>query len=120
MTDRLFIERHDAVPVARLVGEFDITRAIAIRDALVSCLDNQDFGLVIDLQETTYLDSAGINALFEVAERLNDRQQRLVAVLPERAVVRRVVELVNLPSVMGVGETVEEAKAEIQALDERD
>jgi anti-anti-sigma factor len=116
VSDQLFVERQGSVPVARLVGEIDISRAVAIRDALVRELTNQDYGMVVDLQGTTYLDSAGINVLFELAERLDGRQQKLIAVLPDRTVVRRVVELVNLESVMGVSDTIEQAKADIEAL----
>jgi anti-anti-sigma factor len=116
MSDDLIIERQGGVPVARLIGEIDISRALAVRDALVNELTNQDYGMVIDLQETTYLDSAGINVLFDLAERLESRQQQLVAVMPDRAVVRRVAELVNLESVMGLSPTVEEATAQIDSL----
>ena len=48
------------------------------------------------------MDSAGINVLFELAERLGSRQQRVAVVLPERAVVRRVAELVCLGSKVSV------------------
>ena len=44
------------------------------------------------------MDSAGINVLFELAERLEARQQKVAVVLPERAIVRRVAELVGLGS----------------------
>ena len=113
MTDGVSIDRQDGIVVAKVSGEFDISRAVSVRDALVAALENQDFGLVVDLQGTTYLDSAGINTLFELAERLNDRQQRLVAVLPDRAVIRRVVELVKLESVMGIARTVDDARAQV-------
>ena len=116
MTDEPRIERRGGVPVAVLVGEIDLSRAARIRDQLFAAVTNQEHGMVVDLQETTYLDSAGINVLFELAERLDHRQQRLVALLPRRAVVRRVIELVDLASVMGVSETLEGAVAEIEAL----
>ena len=116
MTEQVTFERQGDIPVARLVGEVDIASAATIRDELLRALSNQDFGLVVDLQETTYLDSAGINILFELAERLDGRQQRLVAVMPDRTVVRRVVELVNLESVMGVSDSVEQAKGQIRAM----
>jgi anti-anti-sigma factor len=80
-------------------------------------MTNRDHGIVIDLQEVSFMDSAGINVLFELAERLGARQQRVAVVLPERAVVRRVAELVGLGSSVSVCETVEEAVGAIPAAD---
>ena len=117
MSEDLKLRRDDGVAVASIEGEFDIARAAAIRDALLGSLDNHDLGLVIDLGAATYLDSAGINVLFELAERLSSRQQRVIAVLPDRAVVRKVVQLVNLRSVIGISETIEAAVREIRDSD---
>ena len=80
-------------------------------------MTNRDHGIVIDLQEVSFMDSAGINVLFELAERLGARQQRVAVVLPERAVVRRVAELVGLGSSVSICETVEEAVGAIPAAD---
>jgi anti-anti-sigma factor len=113
MTEGLEIRQRDGVAVARIAGEFDISRSAPIRDELLGAIENTDLGLVVDLTGATYVDSAGINVLFEVSERLTGRQQRVVAVLPDRAVIRRVVQLVNLGSVLGISETVDEALTQI-------
>ena len=78
--------------MARLVGEVDLTRAPGIRVGLLRAVTNQDHGLVLDLRDTTYLDSAGVNVIFELAERLSARQQRLAAVVPDRAIIERVLD----------------------------
>jgi anti-anti-sigma factor len=101
------------VVVARLAPEFDIASAVGIRDALLASLSNRDHGIVIDLQEVTFMDSAGINVLFEVAERLEARQQRVAVVLPERAIVRRVADLAGLGLRVAICESVEDAIAHI-------
>ena len=79
-------------------------------------MTNQDHGLVLDLRDTTYLDSAGVNVIFELAERLSARQQRLAAVVPDRAIIERVLTLVNLRSILESHRTLEEALASIRAL----
>jgi anti-sigma B factor antagonist len=112
----LTTERHDGVAVARLSGDMDISRAAAIRNELLRLLSNLDYGLVVDLREVTYLDSAGVNVLFEVAERLASRQQALTAVVPDTALIQRVLTLVNIRSAVETHPTLDAAVASIQAL----
>jgi stage II sporulation protein AA (anti-sigma F factor antagonist) len=68
---------------------------------------------VVDLERVSFMDSAGINVLFELAERLGARQQRVAVVLPERALVRRVAELVGLGATVSVCESVDDAVGSI-------
>ncbi len=107
------IERRDGVAVARLAPDFDIAAAVGVRDSLLAALSNRDYGIVVDLGEVTFMDSAGINVLFELAERLEARQQQVAAVLPERAIVRRVAELAGLGSRIAICESVEDAAGRI-------
>ncbi len=110
------IGRESDVTVAKLAGDVDISRAEPIKVELLRAIGNEEFGLVIDLREVTYLDSAGVNVLFEVSERLSGRQQRLVLLLPDTALIQRVLELVNAKSVMDTRSTIDEAVAAIKAL----
>jgi anti-anti-sigma factor len=109
-------ERHDGIAVARLSGDVDISRAAAIRAELLRVLSNLDFGLVVDLRDVTYLDSAGVNVLFEVAERLTSRQQALAAVVPDTALIQRVLTLVNIESAVDTHPTLDGAVAAIREL----
>ncbi len=103
--------------MARLNEEFELSSAVGIREGLFGALSNRDHGIVIDLQNVTFMDSAGINVLFELAERLESRQQRVAVVLPERAVVRRVAEIVGLGARVAVCETVDDAVESIPPAD---
>jgi anti-anti-sigma factor len=116
MNQSIDLQHHDGVPVARLVGEVDLTRAPGIRVGLLRAVTNQDHGLVLDLRDTTYLDSAGVNIIFELAERLSARQQRLAAVVPDRAIIERVLELVNMRSILESHRSLEAAIGSIRAL----
>jgi anti-sigma B factor antagonist len=102
------------IPVVALSGELDLTRAPELRRQLMSAADNRDPGLVIDLSDAVYLDSAGVNVLFEMAEGLGSRQVALAVVVPEGSLVERVVELVDLGSVVRLHRTVEAAVADIE------
>jgi anti-sigma B factor antagonist len=76
---------------------------------------NEDRGLVLDLTDTTYVDSVGVSLLFELAERLAERQLKLAVVIPESGLVERVIRIVNLSAVAEVARTLDEALAAIQA-----
>jgi anti-sigma B factor antagonist len=106
---------HDGIHVMSLNGELDINRAPALRRELLGAVDNQAAGLVLDLNGATYMDSAAINVLFEVAEGLSARQVQLAVVVPEGSLVARVVSLVDLGSVARLHPTLEAAVADVRS-----
>jgi anti-anti-sigma factor len=112
------VERLDGLPVARMRGEVDALLAGEARARVEATLENADLGLVVDLSEATYLDSAGINLVFELANRLRERQQRLAVVVPDRVVIRRALELVYVDSVAPVHESVAAAAEYVRAAGE--
>lgn len=115
MTDdpRPDVGYHDSVGVVSLGGEVDIVQAQDLRKRLLGAIRNEDLGLVVDLTDATYIDSVGVSLLFELAERLAERQLRLAIVLPEAGLVQRVLTIVNLASVAEIRPTVDEALATI-------
>jgi anti-anti-sigma factor len=108
------LDRRDGVPVARLSGEVEISAAVALRERLLRAVGNQDFGLVVNLSRTTYLDSAGVNVLFDVAERLGSRQLVMALCVPPDGLVRKVVDMVAISSVASVRDTEDEAVAAVR------
>lgn len=101
------------VPVATLDGEVDMANAGDLRDALLEAVTNHAPGLVMDLSGTTYLDSAGIHVVFELARKLHSRQQQLRVVVPAGAPIRRVLTLTNVSAVAPMHERQEDAVAEL-------
>ena len=97
------------VRIVQIEGDVDTIRAPVLRDELRRQLGNDDIGLVVDLSETQYLDSAGVNMMFELAEELGDRQIGFAIVVPEGGLVERVVTLVDLASAAAVQRTVADA-----------
>jgi anti-anti-sigma factor len=83
-------------PAILLSGEIDISNAAHLARALEGSVSNLDHALVLDLSLVTYVDSAGIRVMFELARRLQAHQQRLVLVLPEGSGVRRSLTLGGL------------------------
>ena len=72
-------------------------------------LTNEAAGLVIDLSQVTYLDSVGIELLFDLARRLRTHRQRLRLVVPVDAPMRRVLELCDIDRAAPIDATVEAA-----------
>jgi anti-anti-sigma factor len=68
--------------------------------------------LVVDLTNTTYLDSAGLALLLRLAERMQARQQLLSIVVPVDSRVRRAFELTGLLSLIDVVSRSEDAMSE--------
>jgi anti-anti-sigma factor len=80
-------------------GDVDLIRAPSLRNELMAAVDNRHAGLVIDLTEVNYLDSAAVNVLFEVAEELRQHQLGFAVVVPPESLVEKVVTMVDLRSV---------------------
>jgi anti-anti-sigma factor len=98
-----------SVPVAHFAGDLDASTAVSLHGRLLKAVQNRDVGLVMDLSDTRYVDSAGINLLFELAELLQARQLALAVVVPEGGLVERVLSMVDLSSVAGVHRSVDAA-----------
>ena len=107
----LTFDEDGVAPVAHVTGEVDASNAAELRIALVDRLSNDARGLVLDLSETSYLDSTGISLLFELARGLAARRQVLRLVVPRTAPIRRVLELCDVDSVAPLDEGSEDSLA---------
>jgi anti-sigma B factor antagonist len=110
---RLEDEWHDEVPVARLHGEVDASNVKEIGDRLRGLLSNRSVAMVVDLSQTTYLDSAGINLLFALGEEMRGRQQRLGLVVAQDSPIARMIDLTGLNQSVPVHQTLPDALAEV-------
>ena len=110
-TADIAIERHDDWIVARVGGELDMSNCSYVRDELTRSIPPDAHGMVVDLSETIYLDSAAIELLFELARRLARHRQDLRIAMPGDSPLRRVLELTDVRAVAPVHPTVEAAVA---------
>jgi anti-anti-sigma factor len=53
------------VPVARVAGEVDLANAARLRQELMALATDDVDGLVVDVTDVPYADSAGIRVLFD-------------------------------------------------------
>ena len=89
-----------SVPVCEIQGELDASNVEHVREQIIEAATSEAPGMVIDLTETTYLDSAGVRILFELARRLRSRRQELRIAVPADGIVRRVLVLTALGDVV--------------------
>ncbi|HEX5620016.1 MAG TPA: STAS domain-containing protein [Solirubrobacteraceae bacterium] len=93
---RITDEHHGNIPVVAIAGEIDASNAEEIAERLRAALSNRSEALVVDLSGTTYIDSAGLNILFELATALRERQQELHLVVAQPSPIARMVAIVGL------------------------
>lgn len=95
----LEVSERDGVVIAGLTGEIDSSNAAELKLALSERLPSAATALALDLGGVTYLDSSGIQLLFELGRRLSARRQRLRLVVPDGAPTRRVLDLCAIEAV---------------------
>jgi anti-anti-sigma factor len=86
----------EKVVTASVSGEIDISNSRLVARDLTTAVPNDAMGLVLDLTGVEYLDSSAVQIMFELAERLESRQQRLVFVVPDDSPLQRMLRVVTL------------------------
>lgn len=97
------------IPVARVAGEIDLANAAGVRDDILAVDIDDVNGLVVDLTEVSYLDSAGVSALFEVARRIRQRDQTLAVTLPVDSPLRRLLKITGFQQAAPICDSTEAA-----------
>lgn len=93
-------------PALRVRGELDIATAPRLAEAVESQLSQQPLSLVVDLTDTTFLDSSGARQLARTARRAAADDVALEVVCPRtNRPVRLVVDLLELRAVVPIVES---------------
>jgi anti-anti-sigma factor len=93
---RIVDEFQDDVRIITIEGEIDASNAREIAGRLRAAMTNHGTALVVDLTPTTYIDSAGINVLFQLGAELGERQQELHVVVAAASPIARMLAIVGL------------------------
>jgi anti-anti-sigma factor len=105
----LQIDHFNQVPVARLPTDVDAANASALAERLAASVGQQARDLVVDLTHTRYIDSAGIDMLFRLHQRLGQRRASLCLVIMPNSPLARLADIVALPTVIPVHADVGDA-----------
>ena len=106
-------EREGDVPIVVIEGEIDASNTPEINGRLRDALSNQAAVLLVDLTETTYIDSAGINVLFKLGVELGERQQELHLVVAPNSPIARLLAIVGLNEAVATHPSREAALAAV-------
>ena len=102
--------------IARLVGEVDASNSAELSEALHAAVpDARTRGLVLDLSETTYLDSTAVRLVFTLDQELKARKRQLRLGVPKGAAVEKVLSLTRVLWTVPRDETVEAALARLRS-----
>jgi anti-anti-sigma factor len=98
----LAIERRDRLVLATLSGEIDLSNAADVRRELTEALESEDAALVLDLTPTTFVDSAGLQVIFELQTLLREHRQDFHLVVPPHGQPWRTLDVVGVHRVANV------------------
>ena len=112
---RVDVEADGDVVVATLAGDVDLSNTAAVAGVVLNAVPNDACGLVVDLSLTRYLDSSGIQMLFEFTRLLEAGRQSIALVIGPESPVRTLVELTGLHHAAAVRATRDEAVAAVRA-----
>jgi anti-sigma B factor antagonist len=108
-------ESRDANVIVRIEGDVDAANAAGVLDQVTRVLTNFVEGLVLDLSGTRHLDSAGIQMLLDLDERLRSRGQHLSVYVTREQPLRLTLTLFELERAFPLADSLEEAMAKIES-----
>jgi anti-anti-sigma factor len=79
--------------VARVTGEIDMSNAEEMGATVIGATPTDAQGVILDLSDVDYLDSAGIYVIYGMRASLQARGQTLILVIPERSPVHDALRL---------------------------
>lgn len=102
-------EREGSIAIALLSGEVDMSNATSVRQRISELVTPDDDAVILDLSGLSFIDSAGLHAVFELGAVLDERRQRLLVSVPASGQVARTVGIVGMPRAVSVHRTRDEA-----------
>lgn len=114
---RLSLERQGNIELAHVAGEVDASNVDDLSEQLLAEVSNQSRALVLDLRETSYIDSSGISLIFDAAARLRNRRQELRLVVTPRSFVGEVLAAVSMEQSVAIDPALDVALRALGAAD---
>jgi anti-sigma B factor antagonist len=108
----LDLERIDDVPIAHVNEDIDAANATATQQQLADALGPDASSLVVDLSQIRYVDSAGLDMLLRLSDRLDHRRAKLILVIPDTSQLKRLAAIVGLPDAITIHPTLPAALKE--------
>jgi len=94
--------------VLHLTGEIDLSNSSEVRRCLLDII-NQDYSVIVDFSELTYIDSSGMAILVEGLNTANKKKTSL-KIAAANGAPRQVLELTRLDQVFTLVDAVSDVK----------
>lgn len=91
---RIEIER--GIVYVALRGDVDLSNVPEVRRRIGAAVSNQALGLVLDLSEVDYLDSAGMHLVHSLRADLRRHGQQLALIIPNGSVINDALRLAGI------------------------
>ena len=92
---RMDAARRDDTCLFRLTGEFDLSNAWKVQDALLAAIRDEDRDIVVDLTEVRFMDAQLVRVLVRARTAAIRREVAFVVVPPADPTVGRVATLID-------------------------
>jgi anti-anti-sigma factor len=92
---RMHAARRDDTSLFRLTGEFDLSNAWKVGDALLDSIRHDGRDVVVDLTAVTFMDAQLVRVLMKARRAADRRDVAFVVVPPADPTVSRVADLVE-------------------------
>jgi anti-sigma B factor antagonist len=100
----------EPIRIGVVEGDVDLSSARDLSSEILNGMPTDANALILDLTHVRYLDSTGVSMLLDLHRSLEARRQRLCVVLPRSSHLWRLFEITGLPTILRIGETVDDAK----------
>ena len=111
---KVTVQQPPSATLARVEGDLDLVSLPSIeRELRAAATDSEAQDLVaVDVTDVTYLNSAAIRLLYDLAEDLRARRRQLRLVMSSTAPLRALFRRLRFDTVIPVHDTIDEAIAE--------
>lgn len=104
------LQAAEGIVYAKLSGDVDLSNAEQLGEELTTMTPNDALGVIVDLSDVDYLDSAGIHLIHRMRENLRARAQMLRLVVPSGSPVIHTLRLAGLRWDEEIVETADAAR----------
>ena len=102
------ITEQDGQLVAALNGDIDVAEVDRVSSQILAAVQNDVRAVVIDLSQVSYLDSTGIQMMFDLIRRFHSSRQAVGIVVPVSSPLSTLLKITHVHEACPVAATVEE------------
>ena len=109
------IIEQDGQLVAALNGDIDVAEVDRVTSQILSAVQNDVRAVVLDLSKVSYLDSTGIQMMFDLIRRFHSARQAVGIVVPHGSPLVTLLKITHVHEACPVAASVEECLQAIGA-----